>query len=133
MISVIYGAKGSGKTKRIIDAANAEREHALGQIVFITDNDQSLGVNPGVRFVNLAEYGVKSEDEFIGFLKGMLATDFDISHVYIDGISRLLSLPASELKPIFDTMANVTDKVNFIVTVSADTLPAFLKPYAVKD
>ncbi len=132
MISVIYGKKGSGKTKRIMDATNAAKEKATGQVVFITDNDQSLGINAGVRFVNLREYDVKSEQEFIGFLKGMLATDFDIQSVFIDGISRLLDLPADELKPVFDAMSNVSDSVDFAVTVSADVLPAFMKPFAVK-
>lgn len=133
MISVIYGAKGSGKTKRIIDAANHADDKALGQVVFITDNKQSLGVKPGIRFVNLSEYNIKSEDEFIGFIKGMLATDFDIQKVFIDGMSRLLALPADDLKPVFDAMAEVADKVDFVVTVSTDKLPAFIKPYAVKD
>ena len=75
MISVIYGAKGSGKTKRVIDAANLAAKNASGQVIFITDNADSLGVNPDVRFINLGEFGVKSEAEFIGFLKGMLATN----------------------------------------------------------
>lgn len=133
MISVIYGAKGSGKTKRIIDAANSADDKALGQVVFITDNAQSLSVKPGIRFVNLTEYGVKSKDEFVGFLKGMLATNFDIQKVFIDGLCRLLSMTADELKPIFDVMSKVGDNVDFVVTVSADALPAFLKPFAVKD
>ena len=69
MISVIYGAKGSGKTKRIIDAANAAGESASGQVVFITDHDESLGISTKVRFINLTEYAVKTKDEFIGFVK----------------------------------------------------------------
>jgi len=55
MISVIYGAKGSGKTKRIMDAANAVAEKASGQVIFITDNSQSLGVNANVKFINVAD------------------------------------------------------------------------------
>lgn len=133
MISVIYGAKGSGKTKRIIDAANAAGERASGTVVFITDNDKSLSVNSNVRFVNLAEYEVKTEDEFIGFIKGMLATNFDIHNVFIDGLSRFLQKPAEELKPVFDTIEKLAENVDFVVTVSADKLPAFLKAFAAKD
>ena len=98
MISVIYGAKGSGKTKRIIDATNAASEKATGQVIFI---------------------------------KGMLATNFDIQHVFIDGMSRLLDLPADELKPAFDAMEKV-DGVEFVVSVSADKLPKYLEKFAVK-
>ncbi len=132
MISVIYGAKGSGKTKRIIDATNAASEKASGQVIFITDNGDSLAVKAGVRFVNLAEYGIKSVDEFAGFLKGMLATNFDIQHVFIDGVSRLLDLPADGLKPAFDAMEKVAGNVEFVVAVSADKLPKYLEKFASK-
>ena len=131
MISIIYGAKGSGKTKRIIDAANAASEKASGQVIFITDNAQSLGVNTDIRFINIAEYGVTSEEQFIGFIKGMLATNFDIQKVYIDSLSRLLDKPAEELKAVFDVLNKYTKDVDFIATVSADKLPAFLKSYTV--
>ncbi|MDE6401611.1 MAG: hypothetical protein K2L54_03260 [Clostridiales bacterium] len=133
MISVIYGAKGSGKTQRVINAANLAAKNASGQVIFIADNADSLGVSPDVRFINLGEFGVKSEAEFIGFIKGMLATNFDIQKVFIDGMGRLLNKSAEELKPVFDTMAEVSKNVDFVATVSAATLPAFLKPYAEKD
>ena len=37
MIKVIYGAKGTGKTKQMIDAANAAVATAKGHLIFITD------------------------------------------------------------------------------------------------
>ncbi len=130
MISVIYGAKGSGKTQRIIDAANTASDNAHGQVVFITDNGDSLGVAAKVRFVNLGEYAVKSEAEFIGFIKGMLATNFDIEKVYIDGIGRLLGAPADKLTHVFEALDSLGEKVDFVATVSADKLPKFMEKYA---
>lgn len=132
MISVIHGAKGSGKTKRIIDAANTAAAEASGQVVMITDNDSSLAVDSGVRFVNLAEYNVKTQDEFIGFLKGMLATDFDIQKVFIDGLCRLLDKNAEDLKTVFTALESISDSTDFIATVSTDKLPDFMKAYAAK-
>lgn len=133
MISVIYGKKGSGKTKRIIDAANEAADNASGLILFLTDDDQSLGIKPSIRFVNISDYDVKSEEEFIGFVKGMLATNFDIQKVYVDGISRLLDLPADDIKPVFEVLEKFAKDVDFVTTVSADELPGYLKKYAVKD
>lgn len=130
MISVIYGVKGSGKTKRIMDATNAAVENATGQVVFITDNNGSLGVNANAKFINVADYGVRNTYEVCGFIKGMLATNFDIQYVFIDGMSRLLNVEPSALKPIFDTMEKF-DGVNFMVTVSADKLPQFVEKYTV--
>ena len=36
-MKIIYGSKGTGKTKIVIDEANALVEKAKGHIVFITD------------------------------------------------------------------------------------------------
>ena len=128
MISVIYGAKGSGKTKRVMDACNAAAENATGQVIFITDNNQSLGLAPNIRFINVAEYGVRNTYELSGFIKGMLATNFDIQSVFIDGLTRLLAVEPEALKPIFDTMEKFTE-VNFTATVSADKLPNFFNKF----
>ena len=128
MISVIYGTKGTGKTKRVMDAANAAAENATGQVIFITDNNQSLGLNPNIRFVNVADYGVRNTYELSGFLKGMLATNFDIQHVFIDGLNRLLNVDPETLKPIFDTMEKFTD-TEFAATVSCDKLPNFFNKF----
>ena len=40
MIKVIYGAKGTGKTKMMIDAANAAIADAKGHMIFITDTNR---------------------------------------------------------------------------------------------
>ena len=130
MISVIYGAKGTGKTKRIIDAANTAAEKASGKVIYIADNGQSLGISPSIKFINLNEYSVATEEQFIGFIKGMLATDFDIQSIFIDGLSRLIACPADDLKPVFDAIEKAAGKIDFVVTVSADKLPAYLKKYA---
>ena len=63
----------------------------------------------------------------------MLATNFDIQKVFIDGLCRLLGKPADELGTVFVTIAKEADKVDFVATVSADKLPAFLTAYAEKN
>ncbi|MDE7165108.1 MAG: hypothetical protein K2O04_06800 [Clostridiales bacterium] len=128
MISVIYGSKGTGKTKRVMDAANAAAENATGQVMFITDNNGSLGLAHNIRFVNVADYGVRNTYELSGFLKGMLATNFDIQYVFIDGLNRLLAVDPEALKPIFDTMEKFAD-TDFTATVSADKLPNFFNKF----
>ena len=128
MISVIYGEKGSGKTQRVMDAANAAAEVATGQVIYITDNDKSLGLAHNIRFINVAEYGVRNTYELCGFIKGMLATNFDIQSVFIDGLSRLLAVDAEGLKPIFDTMEKFNE-TDFTAVVSSNKLPNFMNKF----
>lgn len=128
MITVIYGEKGSGKTQRIMDGANAAAEKATGQVVYITDNTQSLGLAHNIRFINVAEYGVRNTYELSGFIKGMLATNFDIQAVFIDGLSRLLTVDAEGLKPVFDTMEKFAE-TDFTATVSTNKLPNYMNKF----
>ena len=128
MITVIYGEKGSGKTQRVMDAANAAAETATGQVVYITDNDKSLGLAHNIRFINAKEYGVRNTYELSGFIKGMLATNFDIQAVFIDGLSRLLAVDAESLKPIFDTMEKFAE-TDFTAVVSTNKLPNYMNKF----
>ena len=42
MIKIIYGAKGTGKTKMMIDAANEAVKVAKGHLIFITDSKRGM-------------------------------------------------------------------------------------------
>ena len=53
MIKIIPGAKGSGKTKKLIDAANRDAESAKGGSAFITDTKRYMyDLNRAVRFID---------------------------------------------------------------------------------
>ena len=42
MIKLVYGSKGTGKTKQLIDAANMNVQNAKGVSVFITDTKRYM-------------------------------------------------------------------------------------------
>ena len=48
-MKIIYGPKGTGKTKIIIDSANEMLESAKGHIVYITDSKKNP-INPSSKF-----------------------------------------------------------------------------------
>ena len=57
MIQLIFGEKGSGKTKRILEIANQTAEQAKGSIVFIDEDDRYMyDLNLSIRFINATEY-----------------------------------------------------------------------------
>ena len=132
MIKLIWGSKGSGKTKRIIDSANKEVEHAKGNHVYVTDNFMhTIDIDRRIRFVNIADYAVTdAQSSFTAFVKGMLAANADIDNIYIDGLNRFLVGP-NDMKDIMQQFEKISDefKVNFTLTVSTDNLPEFLKRY----
>ncbi len=134
MINIIYGAKGAGKTKKIIDAANDSLQVAKGNIVFLTDTDRySPQINYQIRFINTKDYEIKTEMGLYGFIRGLIAGNTDIEYVYIDGAARMANLPLEEMGGLYDMIGQLSQKfnINFCLTVSADEndIPDFIKKY----
>lgn len=129
MIELIYGAKGSGKTQRIIAKANARVAHAKGNVVFLTPVDKySLDIDNQIRFVVTGEYGIQTGCALSAFIKGMIAGNSDIGDVFIDGIARIGDIDPVAFIPTLDEIATRYN-VNFTLTLSMAEVPASLKRY----
>ena len=134
MIKVIYGSKGTGKTKQIIDAANAAVANAKGHLVFITDNKRCMyDLEREVRFIDLKDFDVAGEAALCGFIKGVIAGNHDNEYVYIDGVMRIAGKKVDELAGFFYMLDKVADQngLTITVTVSAarEDLPDFIAKY----
>ena len=91
MIHVIMGLKGSGKTKKLIDSIHETLEHAHGDVVCIEYGKKlTYDVNYRVRLVDSKEYGINNIDMLKGFLSGLHAGNFDITHVFIDNLYKTI-------------------------------------------
>mgnify|MGYP000547556181 CR=1 FL=1 len=91
MIHVIMGLKGSGKTKKLIDAINAAVADAHGDVVCIEYGKKlTYDVTYKVRLVDSREYGISTPDMLKGFLSGLHAGNFDITQVYIDNLYKTI-------------------------------------------
>ena len=136
MIKIIAGNKGSGKTKRLINMTNDTAKVATGNVVFLDkNNDYMYEIDRAVRFVNVEEYHVKSAEMFLGFLGGMLASNYDISTIFIDAFLKLLRVDLADAAWFFTSLEEYGQKhdVTFVLSVSADpqTLPEFVKGYII--
>ena len=102
MIIVIYGAKGTGKTKMMIDAANETVSVAKGHMIFITDSKRGMyDLEREVRFIDTSDYDIAGEAALCGFVKGVIAGNHDNEYVYIDGVCRITGKPVAELAAFF--------------------------------
>ena len=130
-MKIIYGAKGTGKTKAIIDCANETLETAKGHVIFITDtNRYTYDLKYQIRFVNTTDFGVDSVVGLRGFIKGLVAASGDNEYIYLDGIARITNSDLSTLGTIFEAMDKLEKDygVKFVVTCSAakEDLPDFV-------
>lgn len=136
MIQIIAGKKGSGKTKRLIDMTNETAKTSSSSVIFLDkDNSYMFDVDRSVRFVNVNDYHVSNADMFVGFLSGMLASNYDIGVIFVDAFIKLSHTELANAKSIIDILADLSEKnrVKFVLSVSesADALPAFMKDYVI--
>ena len=134
MIKIIYGAKGSGKTKRIIDTANEDALTSKGNVVFIADTNRYMyDLKRKVRFVNINEYEIQTELGLLGFIRGMLEGNADITTIYVDGAHRMANRDIVDMVWFYNKLEALSEKndTTFVLTVSADEkdLPDFIKKY----
>ena len=134
MIKVIYGAKGTGKTKMMIDAANETVKGAKGHMILITDSKRGMyDLEREVRFIDTSDYDIAGEAALCGFVKGVIAGNHDNEYVYIDGVVRIAGKPVQEMAAFFYMLEKVakTSEVTITVSVSAtkEELPDFVSKY----
>ncbi len=134
MIKIICGPKGSGKTKRIIDRANSTVQTAKGHLVFITDTKRYMyDVNRAIRFIDVTDYSVAGADALCGFVKGVIAGNYDNEYLYIDGVARIAGKPLSELAQLFYLWEKVAEARSLEIWITCscpeEELPEFAKKY----
>ena len=134
MIKIIYGEKGSGKTKRILDEATQALAASKGDVVFVAATSRyRMEIKPQIRFIDAIEEGIGSKDGLIGFVKGLLCGNYDIEYVFIDGFYKMMnvSIDSAESSEFFLALERLATGVNFVLTVSCDLdkMPAYIKKY----
>ena len=138
MIQIIAGKKGSGKTKRIIDMTNdlARSPEKVKDVIFIDkDSSYSREISHKARFVNAMEYQITTPEMFLGFLCGMLSSNYDIGTIFVDAFLKLCKTDMAEAEWFFASLEKLTVKheVDFVLSVSADPaeLPAYMQGYII--
>lgn len=136
MIQVIYGKKGSGKTKRLIDMANESIKEQKGDVLFIDDDNRYMfDLRHEIRFINAGEYDVHTAEVFYGFICGLLAQNFDVSLIFVDAFLKLTRAEIAQLGWLFDKLNTIgrQHEVRFVISVSGDPaeMPEFIAPYII--
>ena len=125
MIQVIMGLKGSGKTKRLIDAINTAVANAQGDVVCIEYGSQlTYDVNYRVRLVNSKEYEIDNLDKLKGLLSGLHAGNFDITNVYIDNLYKTIGTDRAAGEEFISWCAKFAEANNMNITITVSDDPA---------
>ncbi len=119
MIHVIMGLKGSGKTKKLLDAIHNAVAETSGDVVCIEYGKKlTYDVTYKVRLVDSKEYGIKNLDMLKGFLCGMHAGNFDITHVFIDNLYKTIGADLAAAEEFVAWCAKFAENNNIAITMT---------------
>lgn len=134
MLKIFAGLKGSGKTKNLIEMVNAAQSSTKGNVVCIEYGTKLIHeINNATRLINIAAYGVDDWEKLYGFVCGVLASNYDLTDLFIDSA---LKICRDDIEGFEEFAKKVTplleeQNVNFTMTASVEVekIPAALKPY----
>ena len=124
MVRLIMGVKGSGKTKQLIEMINNAAKDEPGNVVCIEANrNMTYDIHYHIRLIDAQEYKLNSYDLFRGFISGLCAGNYDITHVFIDNLCKTVGQDVDASTEEFLNWLDVfgeKNSVKFTVTISAD-------------
>ena len=124
MVKLIMGLKGSGKTKRLVDMVRKAAEEEHGSVVCIEkDKNLTYDIPYTARLIHAAEYGINTNALLRGFVSGLHAGNYDISHVFIDNFYKMLDDPSDEgVVSLLGWLEkfSATHGVEFIISATAE-------------
>ena len=124
MVRLIMGVKGSGKTKQLIEMINNAAKDEPGNVVCIEANrNLTYDIHYQIRLIEAQEYKLSNYDMYRGFISGLYAGNYDISHIFIDNLCKTMGGEVTrETEDFLNWMDSFGEKngIKFTVTISAD-------------
>lgn len=137
MITLLTGKKGSGKTKKLIELANAAVEKSNGNVVVVEKGLKlTYDISHSARLVDIDSYDVKGGKGLYGFLAGICAGNYDVTDILVDSTLKITGTGAEVMEPLVEELKKLseTSGANFVLSVSAadEEIPASVKEYVAK-
>lgn len=138
MLKLLIGKKGTGKTKVLIDSVNVAANEANGNVVFISNDTgrNMYDIKSKVRMADTSEFRIDSWKEFLGFICGIISSNFDITNIYVDGVLKIVNNSLDGFEEFLKDIDEVSEKFNIdvMISVSMDVneAPEYAKKYATK-
>ncbi len=124
MVKLIMGLTGSGKTKALVERVREAVATASGDVVCIEKGKNlTYDIPYQVRLIHAGEYKINSNALLMGFLRGLHAGNYDITHIFIDNFYKMLDDRSDEaVEKLLDELNEFGEAqhVNFTIVASVD-------------
>ncbi len=135
MIKLIVGNKGSGKTKTLIAMCNEAVASSQGNVVCLEKGLKlTYDITHKARLVDTDEYDIQGFDALYGFLAGLMAGNYDITHIFVDATLKIGGRDYEAFALLVDKLMKLSSNVELVFTVSCDPseLPQRVQEYILK-
>ena len=137
MVKVILGDTGSGNTKQLVKCIREAVESNRGSLVCIEEGtDLRYDVDYRVRLISGSDYNMSSEGYLFlkGFIAGLHGGNFDITHVFIDSLYKLVGSDDDAQAEDFLNWCSEFGEKNFVsftiaVSESPESAPYGIRKY----
>jgi hypothetical protein len=132
MIKLFIGGKGSGKTKTLIDMVNNAVTESNGNVVCIEKGDKLIhDVTYKARLIDTDAYSVSDADALYGFIAGILASNSDITDVFVDSALKIIGNDVDAFETMLKKLEKITADVNLVMTssIAVEDCPEAIKAY----
>lgn len=123
MTNIIVGPKGHNKTSLLIDRVNESVEKSKGSVICIEKVSVSqFLVSSKVRLIDIDEYDISSYNTFYAFICGLIASNYDITDIFVDSTLRIGGRNMAELNDFIMKInaLGAKNNINFTFTISSD-------------
>ena len=119
MIKLFIGSKGSGKTKTLIEMVNNAVTESKGNVICIEKGDKLIhDITYKARLVDTDAYAVVDADALYGFIAGILASNSDITDVFVDSALKIIGNDVAAFEVMLKKLEKITGDVNLVMTSS---------------
>ena len=132
MIKLFIGGKGSGKTKTLIELVNNATAASNGSVVCIEKGDKlTHDITYKARLVDTDEYAVATADTLYGFIAGVLASNSDITDIFVDSALKIIGNDVAGFEAMLKKLEVLVKEVNLTMTASitVEECPDAIKAY----
>jgi len=125
MVKLMMGLKGSGKTKQLIELVTQAIEVEHGDVVVIEKGAKlTYDIPHKARLVEASQYEFDGYDFVKGFISGLYSANYDITHIFIDSLLKIIGSDVDEKMDDFLVWCDKfseRENVKFTISVSADS------------
>lgn len=126
MVKLIMSGSGEGKTKQLLALMDSAAETEVGCMVCIEPTrNMSFNLRHQTRLVDASEFAISNFDTLRGFICGLYAGNYDISHIFIDNLSKIAhSKDLEQTGAFLDWLDSFCTPLNLKVTLTLSGDPA---------